>query len=178
MVSATRPYRFGEKAVRKYLVAALKLAIGRRRLRLRRNGYRSRGGDRGRAATSRARLYRNGRSKVAASVHCSPPEPVNSFMHKGLSTRGNPFFFRFGAQLAAKFRPTAPRTAHRLHSQWRRVRASAQVSASMRQSPHFCNAQLSVIWLTDSLVAWKQNYRRGACLAELFWAETLSLTKP
>jgi hypothetical protein len=25
------------------------------------------------AATSRARLYRNGRTKVAASVHCRPP---------------------------------------------------------------------------------------------------------
>jgi hypothetical protein len=27
------------------------------------------------AATSRARLYRNGRTKVAASVHCRPPQP-------------------------------------------------------------------------------------------------------
>jgi hypothetical protein len=29
-------------------------------------------------------------------VHCSPPQPFNLLMHKGLSTRGNPFFFRFG----------------------------------------------------------------------------------
>jgi hypothetical protein len=27
------------------------------------------------AATARARLYRNGRAKVAASVHCRPPQP-------------------------------------------------------------------------------------------------------
>ena len=26
------------------------------------------------AATSRVRLYRNGRTKVAVSVHCSPPQ--------------------------------------------------------------------------------------------------------
>ena len=29
------------------------------------------------AATSRARLYRNGRTKVAVSVHCRPPQPID-----------------------------------------------------------------------------------------------------
>src|SRR6516162_5076028 len=41
------------------------------------------------AATSRARLYRNGRTKVAASVHCRPPQPSI------LAAEGRPFLATF-----------------------------------------------------------------------------------
>jgi len=87
-------------------------------------------------------------------------------MHKGLSTRCNPFFFRFGRSWAQNF-AQPPRELPIVFTLSVRVGSERQ-----RGSLHLCdnrhifaNAQLSVICLTDSLVTWKQNYRCGGCLA-------------
>jgi hypothetical protein len=158
LVSATRPYRFGDKAVQGYLVVALKLAICRGRLRLRRNGS-SFAGRRSRSGPDLTGETILKRQKQGGSFGAlQPAEPFNSFMHKGLSTRGNPFFFRFGRSWGQNF-AQPPRELPIVFTLNVRVGSECQrrVSASMRQSPHFCNAQLSVICLTDSLVTWKQN---------------------
>ena len=43
------------------------------------------------AATPSVRLYRNGKTKMAAWVHCSPPQPKNSFLS---ATSANPATIR------------------------------------------------------------------------------------
>ena len=45
------------------------------------------------AATSRARLYRNGRTKVVASVHCRPPQPSQVIRNTGLPMLQSEAFF-------------------------------------------------------------------------------------
>ena len=47
------------------------------------------------AATSIARLYRNGRTKVAASVHCRPPQPSECAFSKPVHSLRGDWFAKF-----------------------------------------------------------------------------------
>jgi hypothetical protein len=51
-----------------------------------------------------------------SSVQICPPQPFNSLIHKGLPTRGNPFFFRFGRIWAQNFTQLLRNPFHHLRS--------------------------------------------------------------
>jgi len=67
---------------------------------------------------------------VAFSGRCGPPQPFNSSIHKGLPTRGNPFFFGFGRTWAQN-RSQSFRKSHIIFTNYVGVNIKCQRSFAM-----------------------------------------------